>query len=286
MSRSTPAVHRAAMIIKFMADHPGQSFTLTELSAALAISGATCLGVLNALVGEGLLIRMADRHYALGPALVRVGNAAQQQLSPLLSAHPEMRRLADQYDVMCSAFTLEGHQLVVRERTSSASHAGFAANIGNAFTPQPHSVAVFFAWSSAEECDAWLSGCTPAPTPGQIAAMQLRMDFAREYGFVLIVQRAVSGMPYVLADVVYSLENRDLPLRSLDDLSGSDPFQINSIMAPVFDSVGNVAFAMGMTGFRRPQSGDAVMRIANQLKQACGRVTEYIVSQGLNGPLV
>ena len=130
MARSSPGVRRVAAILNFMADHPGQSFALTELVRALKLSSATCHALLTGLVEVGYLYRASDKTYVLGPALAAIARTAAANFSPLQVAQPEMRQLADRFDVVCSAVFLEGDSIVIRERAASVSHVGYSAPLG------------------------------------------------------------------------------------------------------------------------------------------------------------
>src|ERR1700722_3522749 len=81
MARFSPGVRRIVAILNFFADHPKQSFTLTDLVRALKLSRATCHALLAGLVESGYLYRTADKSYVIGPTLVSIGRIAQQHLS-------------------------------------------------------------------------------------------------------------------------------------------------------------------------------------------------------------
>src|ERR1700712_3101139 len=102
MARSSPGVRRIVSILNFFADHPTQTFTLTDLVRALKLSRATCHALLTGLVDAGYLYRTHDKSYVMGPALVSIGRIAQENMSPLQVAQPEMRSLADEFDAICS----------------------------------------------------------------------------------------------------------------------------------------------------------------------------------------
>jgi DNA-binding IclR family transcriptional regulator len=131
MTRSSPGVRRVAAILNFIADHPGQAFALTDLVRALKLSRATCHALLTGLVEVGYLYRASDKSYVLGPALARIGRSVADHFSPLQVAQPEMRKLADEFDVICTAYSFEGDSAAVRERAASASHIGYAAPLGS-----------------------------------------------------------------------------------------------------------------------------------------------------------
>ena len=130
MTQCSPGVERVAAILNFMAEHPDHAVTVSDLVRALKISRSTCHTLVASLVQVGYLHRTSDRTYVLGPSLALVGQIAARHASPLLVAQPEMRSLAEEFDVICSAFFREGDHLVVRERAASGSNLGWSSPKG------------------------------------------------------------------------------------------------------------------------------------------------------------
>ena len=96
MARPSPAVERTTAILDFLAAHPNEPWTLSELARRLDLNKATAHSLLSALTDAGYLVRHPIRKdYALGPALIGVGRAALSQYPVVDFARPEMRRLAD-----------------------------------------------------------------------------------------------------------------------------------------------------------------------------------------------
>ncbi|MFD2135638.1 helix-turn-helix domain-containing protein [Novosphingobium resinovorum] len=160
MSRSSPGVARVAAILNFIADHPGQAFALTDLVRALKLSRATCHALLTGLVDVGYLYRTTDKTYVLGPALAAIGRTAAAHFSPLQVAQPEMRSLADEFDVVCGAYFLEGDVIHLRERAASLSHIGYPVPLGTRMPLRWIQAMTFFA-RSARDADAWVSRADP-----------------------------------------------------------------------------------------------------------------------------
>ena len=77
MARRSPAVDRAVAVLNHLAAAPRQRFTLSELARDLDLNKATAHALLATLVDVGYLVRHDDdKSYALGPALIALGNAA------------------------------------------------------------------------------------------------------------------------------------------------------------------------------------------------------------------
>lgn len=275
MTRSSPCVKRIAAILDFMADHPSQAFALTDLVRALRLSRATCHALLTGLVEVGYLYRTSDKAYVLGPALAKVGKAALHSLSPLQVAQPELRALADEFDVVCSAFFLEGDTIVSRERAASISHLGFSLPLGSRVKLMPRSVPVFFAWSP-DEAESWLARCDPPLDDGQRAAIMGGMAFAREHGFAALMRTDLGdGNPDAAAFEVLG-ETSDRPIAILTAMLPEKRYALSSLTAPVFNASGKVEFVVGLMGFTRALTGAQAFDTATALRAACGRIGAFL----------
>ncbi|MEO7247947.1 MAG: helix-turn-helix domain-containing protein [Novosphingobium sp.] len=279
MTRSSPGVKRIAAILDFMADHPAQSFVLTDLVRALRLSRATCHALLTGLVEVGYLYRTSDKAYVLGPALAKVGKAVLHNLSPLQVAQPELRALADEFDVVCSAFFLEGDTIVSRERAASISHVGYSLPLGTRVKLMPRSVPVFFAWSP-HEAEAWLARCDPPLDEAQRAAIMGGMAFAREHGFAALMRTDLSesenGGETGAAAFEVPGGISDHPIAILSAIEADRRYALSSLTAPVFNAAGKVEFVVGLMGFTRAMTGAEAFDAATALRAACGRIGAFL----------
>lgn len=271
MSRLNPGVARTVAVLNFFADHASQAFTLTDVLRALKLSRATGHSLLGALAEEGYLYRNPDKSYTLGPALIRVGAAARAGLNPLQAAMPEMRRLADELDVVCSAVFREGDNAVVRERASSMSHLGWAAQVARTVPLDPPFGIVFMAWDTPERIDRWLARI------GDDAAMRDRvragLDFPRRHGFSPGLRTEHLRGDAHARSLAHRVDKTDYLVNSLD---AGATYDLAFVTAPVFDASGDVAFALGLMGFTRPVGGAQVVEIGTRLRQSCDRVSHMI----------
>jgi DNA-binding IclR family transcriptional regulator len=273
MTRLSPSVTRTVAVLNFFADHPGQAFTLTDLVRALRLSRATCHSILAALTEADYLYRNPDKSYMLGPALARLAAAAQSDVRPLQVAIPEMRQLADALDVICSAIFLENGEAVVRERASSLSHIGWAAQLGRRFPLQPPFGSIFMAWNAADEIEHWLMRAEPVTDLGTRADALASLEFPRRHGFSFGL-RTEHLQGQIHAQSLTSREDKTIYL--VEDLRDENRYDLAFVVAPVFDAQGRVAFALALMGFTAAVRGDEVARIGASLREACNRVSNYI----------
>jgi DNA-binding IclR family transcriptional regulator len=275
MARSSPGVLRVAAILNFIAEHPGQAFTLSDLVRALKLSRATCHALLTGLVEVGYLYRASDKAYVLGPALVAIGRVAAEHASPLQIAKPEMRALADEFEAICSAFFIDREDVVVRERAASVSHLGNSPPLGARMRLRAPFAAIHFAWSPLPEVEAWLDNSTPRPTAEQRADMLASMAFAREHGFMFNVRNPTMAASEP-AELTFAADRTEFPVSAGTQLDAGQTYRLLSVTAPVFDAEGRVAFTLGLGGFDRAARAEEIEHMGRRLREACDRITGFI----------
>jgi DNA-binding IclR family transcriptional regulator len=278
MARSSPGVLRVAAILNFIAEHPGQSFTLTDLVKALKLSRATCHALLTGLVEVGYLYRASDKNYVLGPALAAIGRAAAQHASPLQIAQPEIRALANEFEVVCGIFTRDRNELVARDRASSLSYVGWATPIGTRLKLRPGAAAIHLVATPRDEVEAWLATYEPKPTPEQIQSMWDGMAFVRAHGFLPLL--STLDMPYQTeAQRAAAAQTAENITSALTDLRNDQRYPVTGIVAPVFDARGQVAFTIDLSHFTGPITGAEIKHMGGRLREACERISTFITGR-------
>ncbi|HKY89853.1 MAG TPA: helix-turn-helix domain-containing protein [Nevskiaceae bacterium] len=276
MARSSPSVLRVTAVLDFFADHPGQAFNLTDLVRSLKLSRATCHGLLTGLVESGYLFRTTEKSYVLGPALLRVAQVAGSTFSPLQVAQPEMRRLADAYDAVCSAAFREGHEVVVRERAAAVSHLGYSTPRGARLPLAPQFAAPFFASSTPAQRKAWIDGFNPPCSKPQAEAFAKGVEFVHAHGYMFSVVRAGVDLDRESAQWLAERRYGDTPILAKFELVPDEKYNLTFISAPVFDARQQVAFALALQGFHRVFSGAEIETIGARVREACDRITSFM----------
>ncbi|MCJ2187833.1 IclR family transcriptional regulator [Novosphingobium beihaiensis] len=269
MSRSSPGVARVAAILNFIAGHPGQAFALTDLVRALKLSRATCHALLTGLVDVGYLYRTTDKTYVLGPALAAIGRTAAEHFSPLQVVQPEMRSLADEFDVVCGAYFLEGETIHLRERAASLSHVGYPVPLGTRMPLRWIQAMSFFA-RTPREAENWAARTTPALSEEQLVPFRAGLDFVREQGFLPLMRRPDRGEEGISAGT------QDPPVVPQLTLEESTVYPLMAIMAPIYDSRDRVTISLVLAGFHGAMTGAAVTQAGRRLAEACARISSFL----------
>lgn len=272
MTRASPAATRATDVLLFFADHPTQSFTLTDIIRALRLNRATCHAVLASLTEAGFLYRSASKHYVLGPALVAIGRIAREHFSPLDIARLEMRDLADEFDAICGALFRDKNDIVLRDRAGSMSHLGGLPAVGQRMKISVLAGASFMAWSSTKERAAWIAFILEQNAGITRESLTQSLDVMRDRGFGL-------GVRNVPLDA--NLWEQDLIARAqvtnylVNEFDAKTNHHVASIAVPVYDDQDAVAFIIVLSAFRKLLSGNEIYGIARRLIEACNRVTKF-----------
>lgn len=273
MTRSSPGVRRVAAILNFMASHPGQAFALSDIVRALKLSRATCHALLTGLVEVGYLYRATDKTYVLGPNLAAIGRAAAEHSSPLKVAQPEMRQLADAFDVVCGAYFLEGDTLHLRDRATSLSHVGYPIPLGNRRPLRPSQAAAYFAHVPAD-AEAWLKRTDAPPTPERRERMLEAMEFVRTHGFLILVRKPGADLNAAISSEGLKPDTEDMVL-PVTDVVPEQPYGVAALMAPVLDANGRASFCLLMAGFGTVLTGEELMAAGERLQAACARIAGF-----------
>jgi DNA-binding IclR family transcriptional regulator len=276
MTQCSPGVERVAAILNFMAEHPDRAVSVSDLVRALKISRTTCYDLVTSLAHVGYLHRTNDNTYVLGPSLALVGQVAARHASPVLVAQPEMRALAEEFDVICSAFFRDGDYLVVRERVASGSNLDWSSPKGARVRMRAPFAGIFYAWSPPARAEAWLQAASPAATEEQRALMQRAMAFARQYGFTFSVRNARFADPQDEGAQAFEDAESDLPVMMIPELDPDREYPLTSVISPVFDASREVMFLLALVGFTQKTTGRDIERIGRRLRGACDHISGVI----------
>lgn len=273
MTQCSPGVERIAAMLDYMAEHPDRAVSVSDLTKALKISRSTCYDLVSSLTHVGYLHRTGDNTYVIGPSLALIGQIAARHASPILIAQPEMRALAEEFDVICSAFFRDGDYLVVRDRAASGSNLAWSSPKGARVRLRPPFAGIFFAWSPPARAEAWLAAASPPVTREETALTYQAMDFARSHGFTFSVRNALYSEFPEGAEAAFEAARGDLPVLMVPELAADRDYPLMSVISPVFDASQEVMFLLALVGFTQKASGQEIRRIGERLRAACDRIT-------------
>ncbi len=283
MARRAPAVERSIAVLNFLAAHPDDRYTLSEIARSTVLNKATLHAILGALTESGFVLREEEKKtYGLGPALVALGGAAVEANPAVQLAVPQMQGLSDELGLDCVASTAIEDQIVILTQTSSRRPFGIDVQPGQRLPMTPPLGTVFVAWSSQADIDHWLALVGPSATKADLARYRDAVESVRARGYSLGL-----GGEAVRAEETPSQRRRRRTLEenvrgirvdeyALVELDNSASYRLNHIGAPVFDQSGRVSLALFLIGFQGDIAAGEVPRYAERLRYACGIITEKI----------
>ena len=118
--------NRVIDVVNFLAAHPTEAFTLTEIASHVGLSNGSAHRLLTTLANAKFLTRHeTHRTYTLGVAMVAIGQAAVERHRGIEIARREIARLAIELNLQCSAnAVVEGEILVLVKEGTPQNHLG------------------------------------------------------------------------------------------------------------------------------------------------------------------
>lgn len=285
MSKAPPGVKRVVAVLNFFAEHPGQSFTFTDIVKALGLGRATCHALLAGLVEAQYLYRNTDKSYVIGPALAAIGRIANEQFSPTLVTQPELRALSDEFRAICSAVYREGTDVVLKLRAGSGQQQSWSVPQGHRLPLRAPFAGAFFATATAEEVEQWLQQLTPVPPEQEKQDLLAGIEFTKQYGFSYGVTNLDIETVRDAPELAFTGKKTQYPVLICSQLDKNAQYQLAFITCPVFNQFGHVEFVLNLSGFRGIVPGAAIQEMGDKLREAAERITYYINGRSQAYPL-
>ncbi len=282
MARPAPAVERTTALLDFLAAHPTQPWSLSELARRLDLNKATAHSMLTALTDAGYLVRHPIRKdYALGPALIGVGRAALEQYPVVDFARPEMRRLADDLGLECLASASVDGDMVILDRIGTPRPLTVSVAVGQRVPIAPPFGTAFVAWEPPDGVERWLARAATSITEPERASYAAALAAVRERGYSVTLEadtharlgRALTDAPDDVGALVDELGHEDYLL--IDPVPAAS-YRVNHLAAPVFDADGGVTVLLALIGFRGTVTGAEVTALGERLVRAAEAVTTSV----------
>ena len=158
----SPAVSRACDVLALLAEEAEQPLRLADVARRLDMPRATCQTILLALCERGFAVRHDPAvAYTLGPACVRVGEAAGRSLPVVALAAHAVATLARLTGFASGSVLRAGDTVQVADAAPGMDPFGPRVALGQGVSFVAPFGAVFAAWSDDRVRDSWLDRCDP-----------------------------------------------------------------------------------------------------------------------------
>jgi DNA-binding IclR family transcriptional regulator len=279
-------------MLEFLADDPRSEYTLSEIARAIGHNKASCSGILHTMEQSGLVTRHPIRkRYSVGPALIRLGAAANERFRVIGVASAEVTKLAKELGVEWNISAPIGG-FIVELAASYRRVPFFGLEVGQKVPFAAPVGAVYIAWSSDEEIEEWIQRAESGP-PDDARRERHRQSAQaiRVRGYSIGVQsdvyaKILDAVSSTTGDTVGDdgseqvlgiLRDTSSDDYSLIDLRAQAHHHVVFIAAPVFDAARRVIGALNLVGFGAPLSGDDIDAIGQRLLHRAGAVSEALM---------
>lgn len=285
MSRRALSATRTADLLNFLAAHPDEPLTYSELSRRLGINLASTHNLLMALVECGYLTRdPKDRTFSLGAALVAIGDAALRENPIVDESRGQMRRLARELGMGTLALVRAGPDVLCIARAGPRPARLDQTQVGQRIPVMAPLASVFVAWAPEAEVQDWLrrGGAPPADRLRQREILELVRERGYSVALEVAGRRKLGSLLGELAEDPHSVELRRELRRTIEQLgraayqrrdADGEEQSVSTITAPVFDRHGEVCAGVTVEVFAEAIPSSAVAAIGDRLLEATREIS-------------
>ena len=282
---------RVVRVLDFLAAHPDERFTLSELARRLELNKATAHALLVTLTDSGYLLRHpTDMTYSLGPALIALGSAAQGRFPTIDFARDVMRSLSEELGLEVLASAAVDWEIVILARAGAPLPLGASVPLGQRLPIVPPIGSVFVAWADDDEVDEWLRRVGPDAKPAELEHHRVSLEAIRKRGYAVTLEAdareqlgdalaqlaedaRAAKVRGVIEQVIAELSHEEYLLGDLDRRA---TYRVNTMGAPVFGPDRDVVLALFLVGFRGRLTGAEIEDHGHRLLRATRTVTKSV----------
>ena len=243
----TPAIDKAALILSFIAQNGGMTYT--QIYQGLSLPQSSSSLILKSMVTNGLL-RQKGNKYFLGLNLYEFGNKAIEQFNIKDLALEPLSFLRDKTQLACHLGILDGDAAIYLAKIESDNAIQIKSWLGRRLSLHSSALGkVLLAWLPEQHIDELFPNeQLPSKTKNTIATKT-------DYKKALQVVRKQGW--------------------AFDD--GEDYDEVTCLAAPIFDKHGNVIAAISTSGIRFQMPQERIAEFTEYLVTAASMLTRKII---------
>lgn len=285
---TSPSNTRVIEVINFLAAHPTEAFTLSELAEQLSLSHGSAHRVLNALTEARYLSRHPKhKTYSLGLALVAIGQAALEKHRAVDIARREMVKLADQLQVRCIATTIVEDEMLFVAKEGLPQMLEELSRVGERRPFIPPFALCHAAWAAPEQVEAYFAKADGSLNDEMRNYLLESMATIRQRGYSIaamgpgmeVLRQAIHKHASNYREPEYwqrmnsyisKLQPDEIQLQDLADLENRD---ISFLAAPVFAPNGDVILEISLSGLPAQTSASDLKLYSDRLRAMTALIT-------------
>jgi DNA-binding IclR family transcriptional regulator len=279
---------RVIDVINFLAAHPTEAFTLSELAEHLALSNGSAHRVLATLTDARYLSRHPKhKTYSLGVALVAVGQAALEKHRGIDIARREMARLTGELKAQCIATAIVDDELLFLAKEGVPQTHDGLARVGERRPFVPPLGLGHIAWADKNAIATYLARAQTTLSDPLRDYLKTALSVIRQRGYAVgangdalrALHQTATHPAQSKSDVAYrsqigeligALTEKEIQLFDIAD-AGSDG--ISYISVPIFSPLGTVTLELALSGMPDNLSVAEIERYAERLRATAAIVT-------------
>ncbi len=278
---------RVIDIINFLAAHPTEAFTLSELAAQLGLSNGSAHRVLATLTDARYLSRHPKhKTYSLGVALVAIGQAALEKHHGMDVARREMARLTLELKAQCIATALVDDELLFLAKEGTPQNHDGLSQVGERRPFMPPLGLGHIAWADPATIEAYLAKASTVLSEGVRDYLRAALTVIRRRGYAIAANgaalqalRQTTTLPiHRRRDDAYWSQVHQLigalsePEIQLINIADAGSVGISYISTPIFSPSGTVALELTLSGLPEHLPIEEIERYAERLRAAAATV--------------
>lgn len=279
---------RVVDVMNFLASHPTETFSLSEIARHFDMSNGTAHRLLTKLA-EARYLSRHPRHktYSLGMALVAIGKAALAKHRDIEIAQRELVRLAGELKVQCVVSTVADGELLILACEGSSQGREPPNQIGERRPLIPPLGIGHFAWADERAQADFLLRAPVAFSAAARERMAFALSVIRKRGYNIAASgpairalRQLTSLPLGdqasealwagLRQLLADLSPDEIQLLDLDDIG---PEGVSYITAPIFSPSGEVVLELGISGLPHGLDSAGIAHCVERLCAAAAIVT-------------
>ncbi len=288
MSGVSASHHRVIDVLNFLAAHPAEAFTLSEIAGHLGLSNGSAHRVLTTLTEARYLTRHPKhKTYSLGVALVALGQAALEKHRGVDIARREMARLVSELKAQCLATAIVDDEMLFLAKEGSPQTHDSLSRVGERRPFLPPLGLGHVAWADLETFDAYVKRSRATLNDRIRKHLETALEVIRRRGYVIAAngtalralrqtsilpldQRKDPALMERVEQLISELTENEIQLLDIAD-AGEEG--ISYISAPVFSVNGTVAMELSLSGMPDNLSRAEIEHYAERLRAVAAIVT-------------
>jgi DNA-binding IclR family transcriptional regulator len=288
MARRALSAARTVQVLNFLASHPGEGYTLSELAEHAQVNVASLHAVLAVLTDSGFVTRDPRRKsYRLGLSAIGVGLAALDDHPVIKQGRETVAELARRLELECLLSVNAGEELLTVAEAGRPERLYLRPRVGQRIPFMPPLAILAVDYLPENEREAWLSRIGPGATEADKQAYRDAAHAGRQLGYAVELETPSRHqisllMPQLakdprspqlnarLAQLVAQLGHEH---HQLENPQPGSSYPVNNIQAPIFDEHAQLIGGLALLGFDEPLTTEEIQAHVHTILAATEHLT-------------